>query len=52
MKIKTHHAHSRFRQRTTRMKIRRSSSLGTGAAAPQSRMYSLLLPPRYPADRR
>jgi hypothetical protein len=52
MRIKTPQAHSRFRQRATRMRIRRRSALAPGAAAPQSRMYSLLLPPRYPADRR
>jgi hypothetical protein len=38
--------------RPGRIRLRPKRSLRHGEAAPQSRLYSLLLPPRYPTDRR
>lgn len=52
MRIKTLNGYSRFRQRPGLMRIRRRPPLANTGATPQPRMYSLLLPPRYPTDRR
>jgi hypothetical protein len=51
MKIKTRRAYGRVEQRPTLMSGRRRSPLRSPAAAPEPRMYSLLLPPRYSTDR-
>lgn len=44
--------HPRPMRWPSRIRIRGNSSLRPGEVAPPTRLYSLLLPPRYPADRR
>lgn len=52
MRIKSLHPYPRLAGRVRRIGTRRAQTLRAGESARQPRMWSLLLPPRYPSDRR
>jgi hypothetical protein len=52
MQFKTLHQHARLARFPGWVTLRRRATVRPGEAAPQPRVWSLLLPPRYPTDRR